>query len=86
MKEDKVQVPVGMMGLGIWSRGLPEEPQLQGCPNQSPPLEKPFIPLSIRLLRGKARLLEKTGAHPDLMVELEGVTPALSHQAQTPLH
>lgn len=36
--------------------------------------------------RGKARLLEKTGACPDLTVGLRGVTPAVSHQAHTPLH
>lgn len=35
MMEDKTQVPVGIVGLGIWSGGLPEEPQLQGRPNQS---------------------------------------------------
>lgn len=42
---------LGMMGLGIRSGGLPEAP---GMPKPEPPLEKPFIPLPMGLLREKA--------------------------------
>lgn len=74
---------VGMMGLGVRSGGLPEAP---GMPKPEPTTGKALSPLPVGLWREKAGLLEKARARPDLKAEPEGVTAALSHGAQTPLH